>query len=83
MIINAHCLNGAKCNTHIMIINAQCLSGAKWNTCLGPLNPHWSWGFNALFAYGYEKINLQRNIEYEISMQRYKNFIYGGIFNEI
>jgi len=26
------------------------------------------WGVNALFAYGYEKIKLQRNIEYEIFM---------------
>jgi hypothetical protein len=25
-------------------------------------------GLNALFAYGYEKIKLQRYIEYEISM---------------
>ncbi len=36
MIINAHCLRGAKCNTHIMIINAHYLRGAKCNTCLGP-----------------------------------------------
>jgi len=25
------------------------------------------WGISALFAYGYEKIKLQRDIEYEIS----------------
>jgi hypothetical protein len=26
----------------------------------------WLWGINALFAFGYEKIKLQRYIEYEI-----------------
>jgi hypothetical protein len=49
-----------------MIINAHCLKGAKCNTCFGPENLGWLWGLNALFAYGYEKIKLQRDIEYEI-----------------
>jgi hypothetical protein len=48
-----------------MIINAHCLIGEKCNTCLRPLNPRWLWGVNALFAYGYEKIKLQKDIEYE------------------
>jgi hypothetical protein len=51
-----------------MIINAHCLKGAKCNTCLMPLNPCWLWGVNALFAYWYEKIKLQKNIEYETSV---------------
>jgi hypothetical protein len=30
------------------------------------LNPRWLWGVNAFFAFGYEKIKLQRGIGYEI-----------------
>jgi hypothetical protein len=40
------------------------------------------WGANALFAFGYEKIKLKRNIEYEIHEKGYKTFIYGCILNE-
>jgi hypothetical protein len=39
---------------------------AKCNTYLKSYNPHWLWGVNALFAFGYEKIKLQRDIEYEL-----------------
>jgi hypothetical protein len=40
------------------------------------------WGLDALFTYGYEKIKLQRDIKYEISVSRYETFIYGFILNE-
>jgi hypothetical protein len=66
--LNPQCLKTPCSNTHIMLINAHYLKGAKCNTCLRPQNPRCLWEVNALFAYGYETIKLQRDIEYEISM---------------
>jgi hypothetical protein len=49
-----------------MMIYAHYLKGAKCNTCFRLKNTRWLWGVNALLAFGYEKIKLQRDIEYEI-----------------
>ncbi len=64
--LNPQCLKAPCNNTHIMMIYAHYLKGAKCNTCLRPKNTCWLWGVNALLAFGYEKIKLQRDIEYEI-----------------